>query len=148
MRGLAHYLPLLSTMLVFAGLAGLGLPALAGFVSEVTVFLGAFGRHEPQTAVALVGVLLAAGYVLWALQRSVFGPRDERWRELQDVRAWWEFLPLGALVSLIVLLGVYPSVVLDVFELGVRPIAEGIAVFQPDIVESEALEVARLGRGG
>ena len=93
-------------------------------------------------------MLLAAGYVLWALQRSVFGPRDERWRELQDVRAWWEFLPLGALVSLIVLLGVYPSVVLDVFELGVRPIAEGIAVFQPDIVESEALEVARLGRGG
>ena len=148
MRGLAHYLPLLSTMMVFAGLAGLGLPALAGFVAEVTIFLGAFGRHEPQTAVALFGVLLAAGYVLWALQRSVFGPRDERWRELQDVRAWWEFLPLGALVGLIVLLGVYPSVVLDVLELGVQPIADGIAAVQPDIVESEALDVARLGRGG
>ena len=148
MRGLAHYLPLLSAMMVFAGLAGLGLPALAGFVSEVTVFLGAFERHEPQTAVALFGVLLAAGYVLWAFQRSVFGPRDERWRELQDVRAWWEFLPLGALVGLIVLLGVYPSVVLDVLELGVQPIADGIAAVQPDTVESEALGVARLERGG
>ena len=148
MRGLAHHLPLLGTMMVFAGLAGLGLPALAGFVSEVTVFLGAFGRHEPQTVVALLGVLLAAGYVLWALQRTIFGPRDERWSGLRDVRAWWELLPLGMLVGLVVLLGVYPSVVLDVLEMGVQPIADGIAAVQPDVIESKALEVARLGGSG
>ena len=148
MRGLVHQMPLLGALMVFAGLAALGLPALAGFVSEVTIFLGAFGRHEPQTAVALFGVLLAAGYVMWALQRSFFGPRDERWSELRDIRAWWELLPLGALVGVIVLLGVYPSVVLDVLEMGVQPIADGIAAVQPGVVESEALEVARLGGGG
>ena len=147
MRGLMHHLPLLGAAMVFAGLAGMGLPALAGFVAEITVFLGAFGRHEPQTLVALVGVLLAAGYLLWALQRSFFGPRDDRWAHLEDIRYWWEVTAVGSLVALIVLLGVYPSVVMDVLEMGVEPIAEGIAAVHPDVRDSAGISLA-LGGGG
>ena len=127
--GLMHHVPWIGAGLVFAGIAGMGLPALAGFVAEITIFLGAFGRHEAPTLLALAGVLLAAGYVLWALQRSVFGPpRTERWEGLPDVRAWWEIIPVVALAASIVLLGVYPKFVVDLLEQGVTPIADGLAV--------------------
>ena len=126
MRGLIHYMPLLGAGLVFAGLAGLGLPALAGFVAEITIFLGAFGRHEAPVVVALLGVLLAAGYILWALERTLFGPRDEKWSSLTDANHWTELVAIGSLAALIVLLGVYPRLVMDLLEQGVEPIVEGL----------------------
>ncbi len=126
MRGLMHYMPLLGIGMVFAGLAGLGLPALAGFVAEITIFLGAFPVHEAPVAVALVGVLLAAAYILWALQRTFFGPKDEKWSGLGDADHWTEFAAIGVLTALIVLLGVYPAVVMDLLTQGVQPIADGV----------------------
>ncbi len=126
MRGLIHYMPLLGAGLVFAGLAGLGLPALAGFVAEITIFLGAFGRHEAPVVVALLGVLLAAGYILWALERTLFGPRDEKWSSLTDANHWTELVAIGSLAALIVLLGVYPRLVMDLLEQGVEPIVDGL----------------------
>ena len=123
LRGLMHQMPLIGIVVVIAGLAALGLPALAGFVSEITIFLGTFGRHPAPTLVALLGVLLAAGYILWTLQRAIFGPRDARWDGLEDARHWWEYAPMAALLGPIILLGVYPSVVMDVLEMGVEPIA-------------------------
>ncbi|MCZ6545570.1 MAG: proton-conducting transporter membrane subunit, partial [Chloroflexi bacterium] len=115
MRGLMHHTPLIGAALVFAGLAALGLPTLAGFVAEITIFLAAFSEHPAATAVALTGVLLAAGYIMWALQRSVFGPRDDKWSHLEDARTWWEFGSVGVMVAAIILLGVYPRVVMDLF---------------------------------
>ncbi len=126
MRGLAHYIPLLGIGMVFAGLAGLGLPALAGFVAEITIFLGAFESQTAAVSVSLLGVLLAAAYILWALQRTFFGPKDEKWSQLQDANHWSEFTIIGALMALIVLLGVYPSIVMDLLEMGVEPIVNNI----------------------
>jgi NADH-quinone oxidoreductase subunit M len=72
--GLARQMPLITTGMVFAGFASLGLPALAGFVAEITVFLGAFQKHEWAVIASIFGVVLSAGYVLWTMQRVVFGP--------------------------------------------------------------------------
>ncbi len=126
MRGLMHHIPLLGIGMVFAGLAGLGLPALAGFVAEITIFLGAFGSQTAAVSVSLLGVLLAAAYILWALQRTFFGPKDDKWAHLPDANHWSEFTIIGALMALIVLLGVYPSIVMDLLEMGVEPIVESI----------------------
>ena len=136
MRGLAHHIPLLGIGMVFAGLAGLGLPALAGFVAEITIFLGAFGSQTAPVSVALLGVLLAAAYILWALQRTFFGPKDEKWSHLPDANHWSEYTIIGALAALIVLLGVYPAIVMDLLEMGVEPIVESIEA------------VASVGTGG
>ena len=140
MRGLVHQMPVLGALMVFTGLASLGLPALAGFVAEITVFLGSFNANEAPTVVALLGVLLAAGYVLLVLQRSFFGPRDARWDKLEDAHGWWEYGAMGLLAVLIVVVGVYPAIVLDLLERGVAPIAEGIA-------SVEGVAVASLGGG-
>ena len=126
MRGLAHHIPLLGIGMVFAGLAGLGLPTLAGFVAEITIFLGAFESQTAAVSVALTGVLLAAAYILWALQRTFFGPKDDNWSHLPDANHWSEYTIIGALMALIVLLGVYPAIVMDLLEMGVEPIVESI----------------------
>ena len=145
MRGLIHRMPHIGAVMVFAGIASLGLPFLAGFVAEITIFLAAFAEHEAPTAVALAGVLLAAGYILWVLQRTFFGPADDRWSHLEDAKAWWELAPMGVLVALIVLLGVYPAVLTDVLEMGAEPIADGLRVAREGLTD---VSVAGLGGGG
>ena len=111
--GLARQMPLITTGLVFAGFASLGLPALAGFIAEVTVFLGTFQRYEWAVLMSIFGVVLSAGYVLWMLQRVVFGPVRQEWDGLRDQHEWWEHSVVIGLAALVVLLGVYPAIVLD-----------------------------------
>jgi NADH-quinone oxidoreductase subunit M len=127
LSGMAHRMPFIATMMVIAGLASLGLPGLAGFVSEVTVFLGTFRHHEFLTILAVIGIVLTAGYILWMIQRVFWGELSERWKEIGDATAWWERGPLLAMAAVILLVGVYPAVMLDLLETGVVPIAERLA---------------------
>jgi len=127
LSGLAHRMPFIATMMVVAGLASLGLPSLAGFVSEITIFLGTFEKHEALTIAGVVGILFAAGYILWTIQRVFWGEPDARWEALPDATAWWERGPLLAMGLAILAVGVYPAVMMDLFETGVAPIAERLA---------------------
>ncbi|MEE8369962.1 MAG: NADH-quinone oxidoreductase subunit M, partial [Dehalococcoidia bacterium] len=127
LSGMAHRMPFIATMMVVAGLAALGLPALAGFVSEVMVFLGAFQHHEFLTILGVMGILLSAGYILWMIQRVFWGEPDPRWEGLMDATAWWERGPLLAMGLVVLLVGIYPAVLIDLFESGVAPIAARLA---------------------
>jgi len=113
--------------MVIAGLASLGLPSLAGFVSEITVFLGTFEHHEFLTVLGVIGIVLSAGYILWTIQRVFWGPPDPKWEGLADATAWWERGPLLAMTVVILMVGIYPAVLMDLFESGVGPIAERLA---------------------
>jgi len=126
LSGLAHQMPFIAVVMIIAGLASLGLPSLAGFVSEVTVFLGTFGKYGLLTVMAVIGILLTAGYILWMIQRVFYGERDPRWAGLRDATAWWERAAMAAMVGVILLVGIYPAVVADVIEKGVQPIAAGL----------------------
>lgn len=119
LRGLAHTMPLAATVMIIAGLASLGLPALSGFVAELTVFLGSFEEFEAATIAAVFGILLSAGYITWTVQRVFFGERDARWASLPDADHWYERAAMGALVVTIVGVGVWPQVVVDYLDSGV-----------------------------
>jgi NADH-quinone oxidoreductase subunit M len=123
LSGLAHVTPVIAVAFVLAGLASLGLPAMSGFVAEVTVFLGAAGRFEAPTILAVLGIVLTAGYILWMLQRVMFGPVNERWASLPDATAWWEQVPLAAMLAIIIAVGIYPARLVDVIQQGILPIA-------------------------
>ncbi len=107
--GLARQMPLIATGMVFAGFASLGLPALAGFIGEITVFLGTFQKYEWAVLMSIFGVVLSAGYVLWMLQRVVFGPVKHEWDGVTDQRHWWEHTVVIGLAALVILIGVYPE---------------------------------------
>ena len=122
MSGLLHRMPILGVVMIVAGLASLGLPALSGFVAEFTVFAGTLQVHPVATILAVFGVVLAAGYILWAVQRVFMGPPDERWTGLTDADQWWEYAAMAAMLIFIVGVGVYPRLLTDVVESGVEPI--------------------------
>lgn len=120
--GLARQMPLIAAGMVFAGFGSLGLPALGGFIAEITVFLGAFQRYEWAVLMAIFGAVLSAGYVLWMLQRVMFGPVKHEWDGLTDQHQWWEHSAVGGLAVLVVLLGVYPALLMDMIEPAINTI--------------------------
>ena len=121
--GLATRMPVVASVFLIAGLASLGLPSLSGFIAEVLVFLGSFKAFAWPTALAAFGIVLAAGYILWMIERVLFGPARERFSQITDAGVM-EAIPLALLVISIVVIGVYPAFLTDVFDAGVRPIAD------------------------
>ena len=125
MGGLAKQMPLIAVGFLVAGLAALGLPTTSGFVAELLVFIGTFPVYGLATALAAFGVVLAAGYILWAAQRTIFGPRVERWDGLTDAGVM-DIGAMGVLIVPIFVAGVYPKVLTDVFDAGILPIVRGL----------------------
>jgi len=83
------------------------------------VFLGTFPVHSVITALATVGVLLAAGYVLWMVQQVLFGPQHERWAHMTDVSLVEAVAPT-LLMAAILIVGIYPALLSDVFKAGIN----------------------------
>lgn len=110
--GLAKAVPFMSGILLFAGLASLGLPGLSGFVGEFLSFLGLFSSMKVITVIGVLGILLSAVYVLRSILNMTYGPMQERFIGMKDAR-FIEALPMVSLTALIVLLGVYPSILTD-----------------------------------
>ena len=123
--GLAGKMPLLTASLVVAGLASLGLPSTSGFVAEIHVFLGAFAVWSWLTAIGAFGVVITAAYVLWMIQRSMFGPRNPHLDDVSDATPL-EMLPVAAMVIAIMVVGIYPSLIADVFSSGLAPIVDSL----------------------
>jgi NADH-quinone oxidoreductase subunit M len=123
--GLAGKMPLLTASLVVAGLASLGLPSTSGFVAEIHVFLGAFAVWSWLTAIGAFGVVITAAYVLWMIQRSMFGPRNPHLDDVSDATPL-EMLPVAAMVIAIMVVGIYPSPIADVFSSGLAPIVDSL----------------------
>jgi NADH-quinone oxidoreductase subunit M len=117
--GLASKMPTFTVVVVIAFFASLGLPGLSGFIAEILVLLGAFSSSgvngllpKWMAVAAAFGLLLAAGYYLWTIQRMFFGKlmlsRHEWFEKLTDLtpREKLMFIPL-ILVTL--LLGIFPN---------------------------------------
>jgi NADH-quinone oxidoreductase subunit M len=112
LRGLQKVAPVMAAVFTVFMLANIGVPGLNGFVSEFLVLLGTFITHRWWAVVAILGVIVAAIYLLWAYQQVFHGvpkPEDEKTRDL----SWLERLVVAPLIILIVVLGVYPQPVLD-----------------------------------
>ena len=143
--GIARVVPVFSLVLTVCALASIGLPGLNGFVGEFLVLVGSFGPHPWATGLATTGVIFAAAYLLWAIQRIIFNPLDKpENKTLSDLtpRELWVVVPL---VAAMLWLGLYPRPVLDRMEAAAkryveltRPGSAGPATAQ---VQSEAVGV-------
>ena len=126
--GLATRMPVIAAAFLVAGLASLGLPGTSGFVAEILVFLGTFPVWSWATALGAFGIVITAGYILWMVQRSFFGPPIARFENIRDASAL-EMVPIFVLVAAILGVGIYPAVVADVFKEGIGPIVQAIQPF-------------------
>jgi NADH-quinone oxidoreductase subunit M len=98
----------------------------SGFVAEFITFVGsfssgAFAGIQAFTIVAAIGVVLAAGYILWMLQRVFYGQPQPQFNAVRDADNL-EKVYMVAFVILIILVGVYPAFLTDIIKLGIAPI--------------------------
>ncbi len=111
--GLAKSMPVYAVVLVLVTLSSIGLPGLNGFVGEFLILLGAFKESRMHAVIATTGVVLGAVYMLWMVERVLFGPiRQEANRRVRDLSRR-EILTFAPLLILIVVMGVYPKPFLD-----------------------------------
>ncbi|MCL4466268.1 MAG: NADH-quinone oxidoreductase subunit M [Chloroflexi bacterium] len=124
MSGLAPRMPTLAALWVMAGLAALGLPGMAGFVAEYTVFVGAFGPWAWYTILGAAGIVVTAGYILWMIERVFFGPANpaQGLAHVGDAKRWYELVPLVTLMGVVLFVGINPSVVVNIINSGVLPV--------------------------
>jgi NADH-quinone oxidoreductase subunit M len=110
--GIARVVPVFSLILTVVALSSIGLPGLNGFIGEFLVLLGSFTAFPWATGIATTGVIFAAGYLLWALQRMIFNRLDDRENEHLGDLTPRELAVMLPLVVGIVWLGLYPAPVL------------------------------------
>jgi NADH-quinone oxidoreductase subunit M len=110
--GLRIVAPVLGGTFLVAGLSALALPGLATFVSEVMVFLGAYGRWPAAVLVAVPAVVLAAMYVLLTYQRMFTGTPTADVADVSDLNGR-ERTVAGVLIAALVVLGLVPGPALD-----------------------------------
>ena len=110
--GVEKAAPVLAGLFLVAGLSTLSLPGLAPFVSEILVLIGAFVHSAWAAAFAVIGIVLAAFYVLLMYQRVFTGPPREETRLMPDLNVR-ELVALAPLVLILVVLGFYPRPLLS-----------------------------------
>ena len=125
--GLGLKMPVYTGLATLGIFAAIGLPGLASFVSEVLVLVGAF--ENPLTknfAIAsMIGVVLGAGYLLWTMQRVFLGPLNKKYEDIPDVDRREVFCQVP-FAALIVLFGVAPFLLLDVFDPSIEALLKAI----------------------
>jgi NADH-quinone oxidoreductase subunit M len=141
--GMATEMPVFTSFAALAFMASLGLPGLSGFWGEVLAILGAFPLYRVLAIVAATGLILSAGYHLWALQRVFLGRFNDAWRRspylepfggrFPDVTAR-EVANLAPLAVLTVVLGVFPAPLFSLIAGGVRDLTNTVSPPGPDQV--------------
>jgi NADH-quinone oxidoreductase subunit M len=107
--GLAKVVPVFATLLTIVALSSIGLPGTNGFVSEFLVMVGSFKTYPYMTTISAIGVILAAAYLLWALQRIIYNPLDKPANEHLTDLNWREIGLLVPVLAAILWLGLYPK---------------------------------------
>jgi NADH-quinone oxidoreductase subunit M len=118
--GIGRTMPVYATFFVIAVLSSVGLPGLNGFIGEFLILAGTFQSSPAAAILAATGVILAAIYLLWLVQKVFFGPiTHEENRSIPEI-AWNEVAALVPIVVMMVWIGVHPSTFLRRIEPSVR----------------------------
>ncbi len=124
--GLSKVMPMYATVFLVMTMSSIGLPALNGFIGEILILQGVFVVSKVWAAVAAVGIVLGATYMLWLYQRTMFGevtnPKNEHLPDL-SLRELATFAPLIVLAFWI---GLYPSPFIDRLETSVERVVSRV----------------------
>lgn len=121
--GAGKLVPLLAGVFLFAGMASLALPGLAPFVSEFLVLIGVFRVNITVAVIATIGIILAAAYVLWMVQRTTQGTVNPAMSAMDSMRrdmSKREMLVVAPLIALLLVFGFYPKPILEVINPAVQ----------------------------
>jgi NADH-quinone oxidoreductase subunit M len=132
MSGIADRMPVTAGIFVAGAFAYMGLPLMAGFAGEFFIFKGSFESTTFAgmplfTAAAMFGIVIVAGYLLFAMQRTLFGPfRFDGEYDITEAPVH-DVAPLAVLLALIIVLGVAPDLFFGMIQDAVNPILGGVS---------------------
>jgi NADH-quinone oxidoreductase subunit M len=129
--GIAKVVPLLATVFTIVSLSSIGLPGTNGFVGEFLVLVGSFQTYPVATAIATTGVIVAAAYLLWALQRVIYNKLDKAENEKLPDLSRRELLVLVPILAGILWIGVYPQPILRRMEPAARHLIDVVKPATP-----------------
>jgi NADH-quinone oxidoreductase subunit M len=127
--GLRPVIPFAFWTFLIAGLASMGMPGLSGFVAEIQVLVGAFTMSPWLAVGAAVGIVLTVVYIFNAMHKVFFAEEDHAAAEPHGHGASrWELPPISLpekigsliLLSLLLLIGLYPPIMLDMIKANVE----------------------------
>ena len=142
LKGIQAVAPIFAAAFMVVMLSSIGVPGLNGFVGEYLILTGTFLAEPWYAAIATIGVILAALYLLWAYQRVFHGEPDEANRSFPELKLR-EALVLLPFIGVIVFTGVYPKPMLERIEPAVVSLIEhvedktGFDAPVPTIIEVE-----------
>jgi NADH-quinone oxidoreductase subunit M len=110
--GIARTMPMFAACLTLVSLSSIGLPGLNGFIGEFLVLVGSFRTRPILTFVATTGVIFAAAYLLWAIQRILFNALDKPENAALTDLNRRELFIMGVLTVAIVWIGIFPAPIL------------------------------------
>jgi NADH-quinone oxidoreductase subunit M len=142
--GLGRVAPWLATAFAITALASIGLPGTSGFVGEFLALLGTFETHPVLAVVASTGVVFAAYYMLPMVQRVFFNALDRPENRAVPDLSGREIAILAPMVALMIVIGVYPTPVLQRMEPSVRAVLERVQDADPGLARVELGERAAL----
>jgi len=110
--GLLKIMPFIGSIYIIVGLCSLGLPGLSGFVSEMTIFMGAWQVpgtfHKVATILACASIVVTAVYILQAVAKVMLGPvKNSHFLTLTDA-TWYERSASWLLMLAIIIMGILP----------------------------------------
>jgi NADH-quinone oxidoreductase subunit M len=132
--GAGKLVPLLAGVFLVAGLASLALPGTSPFISEFLVLIGTFTVNKTVAVIATAGIILAAAYILWMVQRTTQGAPNPAMEKVEPMRKDMnarEVAVVAPLIALILLLGFYPKPVIDVINPAVKATLGQIGASDP-----------------
>jgi NADH-quinone oxidoreductase subunit M len=144
--GAGKLVPLLAGVLLFAALASLALPGTAPFVSEFLVLIGTFTVNKPVAVIATVGMILAAAYALWMVQRATQGALNPALPTMESMRrdlTARERVVVAPLIALLIVLGFYPKPVTDVINPAVRATMQDVGTSDPAPTAGNVVEATK-----
>jgi len=123
--GLYRIMPVASTFFIIAAFAGMGVPGLANFWGELVVFVAALRTYPALGVIAVLALVVTALFMLRVVQRTFYGPGNERYALLPDVSLSLG-IPRIILAAVLLILGFYPSFLFDVIQTASVPFMSGL----------------------
>ena len=151
--GLLLQAPKMGWVLGFCAMASLGLPGLAGFWGEFPAILSAYNpanglpveTFRTFMVIAALGTVLAAGYLLWLLQRAAFGTPKEEFAEDPNIHdaTKTEWIAWAPLLALILAIGIYPNLVFRATDAAVDASLTPCLTIDADELTQEEIELVQ-----
>ncbi len=109
--GVTNVMPRFALMFMIFMLASVGLPGTSGFVGEFTILLGVFKADSTYAALIALGMVLGAAYMLYLYKNVMYGrAHNNKVAQMMDLKSN-EYIALALLALVVLICGVYPSVV-------------------------------------